>query len=267
MKEPELETAENMVAKMAEALASNDAGKIYCEERRQDAIIVCETARQQPIKIKLEYESRIKALKTVSDMVTRTSEKIQKKGVQMKNNINIKYQIFIGSTYEDLKDERECIIWEILKSENIPVGMENFSASNDRGWDTIQKTIDSSDIYILLLAGRYGSIDEETKLGWTEKEYDYVKEKGIPVLIFIREDNSITANHLDTDFKKEKLDLFKTKVSGITGHLKENWETKNDLATKVIHAIIKQIKIFEKDFENSHGWYRHIEGRGNNEKT
>jgi hypothetical protein len=140
--------------------------------------------------------------------------------------MKIKYQIFVSSTYDDLREERASIIWGILKSENIPVGMENFSASNDRGWGIIQKTIDDSDIYVLLIAGRYGSMDEDTQKSWTEKEYDYAKEKNIPVLAFIREDNSITADRLDTGIKKERLDSFKKKIRGSKGHLTKNWKNK-----------------------------------------
>jgi hypothetical protein len=176
----------------------------------------------------------------------------------MKNNNNIKYQIFVSSTYEDLKKERESIIWEILKSENIPVGMENFSASPDRGWETIQKTIDTSDIYILLLAGRYGSIDDETKISWTEKEYNYAKAKGLPIIAFIREDGSITKDLSDKGDKENKLDLFKSNVRGGKGHYTENWKNKDDLATMVIQALNKQIKKFRDDPEDSHGWHRII---------
>ncbi|MGK5511821.1 DUF4062 domain-containing protein [Brevibacillus sp. HB1.4B] len=41
------------------------------------------------------------------------------------------YQIFISSTYVDLKEERKAIFEAILNSKHIPAGMESFSASND----------------------------------------------------------------------------------------------------------------------------------------
>jgi hypothetical protein len=239
------ETAEGMEEAMQAVLASGDA--VRADRER---------ARQQPHILKIEHEKRMKALEAVTGKADISPEKIQTKEGHMKNNSNIKYQIFVSSTYDDLKEERVSVIWEILKLENIPVGMENFSASNDRGWDTIQKTIDNSDIYILLLAGRYGSIDDETELSWTETEYNYAKEKGIPILAFIREDDSITKTNLDKGDKEEKLDLFKNKVRGSKGHLTENWKDQHDLAAKVIQAFQKQIKKFRDDPEDSHGWYR-----------
>jgi hypothetical protein len=42
-----------------------------------------------------------------------------------------KYQIFLSSTYQDLRDEREQVIKAILEMGHIPVGMEMFSASDE----------------------------------------------------------------------------------------------------------------------------------------
>ena len=92
-----------------------------------------------------------------------------------------KFQVFISSTYSDLREEREAVPWAVLTARHIPVGMEAL-ASDDRGWQTIKSAIDRSDYYILLLAGRYGSIDTDGK-SWTEKEYEYAVGRGIPILV------------------------------------------------------------------------------------
>ena len=42
-----------------------------------------------------------------------------------------KYQIFISSTYEDLKDERNAAVKTILTMDHIPIGMEMFNAGDD----------------------------------------------------------------------------------------------------------------------------------------
>lgn len=54
---------------------------------------------------------------------------------------NKKYQIFISSTYEDLKDEREKVRDAILSMNHFPVGMEFFGATSDSQQKIIQKTI------------------------------------------------------------------------------------------------------------------------------
>jgi Domain of unknown function (DUF4062) len=43
--------------------------------------------------------------------------------------MNVKYQIFVSSTYEDLKAERAEVIKACLNMGHIPVGMEMFNDS------------------------------------------------------------------------------------------------------------------------------------------
>ncbi len=51
-----------------------------------------------------------------------------------------KYQVFISSTYRDLKEERIAVTLYLLDNDCIPVGMEQFPASNMSQMDYI-KTI------------------------------------------------------------------------------------------------------------------------------
>ena len=71
-----------------------------------------------------------------------------------------KYQVFVSSTYLDLKEERMMITQALLESDCIPAGMELFSVSGKRTWDVIKNVIDDSDYYLLVLAGKYGSLGQ-----------------------------------------------------------------------------------------------------------
>ena len=62
-----------------------------------------------------------------------------------------KYQIFISSTYDDLKEERKAVINTILTMQHFPVGMEFFGARNEDQWAHIENDLRSSDYYILIL--------------------------------------------------------------------------------------------------------------------
>ena len=75
-----------------------------------------------------------------------------------------KLQIFISSTYIDLKEERQAAVQAILKAGHIPAGMELFTAGDKSQMETIKRWIDESDIYMLILGGRYGSIEPTTSL-------------------------------------------------------------------------------------------------------
>jgi len=44
--------------------------------------------------------------------------------------------------------------------------------------------ISQVDYYILIVAGRYGSVTRDG-ISYTEKEFDYAKKIGIPILVFL----------------------------------------------------------------------------------
>lgn len=127
-----------------------------------------------------------------------------------------KFSIFISSTYEDLKKERQALVGVALENNFIPVGMEQFHAAPTSQWNVITKMIDECDFYLLVIGARYGSIDEETGISYTEKEYNYAKTKGLPVLVLIKQPSAISESEKDTGNDKydkmKKLDEFREKV-------------------------------------------------------
>ncbi len=95
--------------------------------------------------------------------------------------MNKKLQVFISSTFIDLQEERQSAVEAILKAGHIPAGMELFKAGNQSQWDTITRWIDESDIYMLILGGRYGTVEETSKKSYTHLEYEYALSKNIPI--------------------------------------------------------------------------------------
>jgi hypothetical protein len=53
-----------------------------------------------------------------------------------------KLQVFISSTYSDLKEERQAAVEAILKAGHIPAGMELFTAGDKSQMTTIERWID-----------------------------------------------------------------------------------------------------------------------------
>jgi hypothetical protein len=153
--------------------------------------------------------------------------------------MNIKYQIFISSTYVDLVDERDQVIKVILEMGHFPVGMEMFSAGDDEQWKYIAKRIDESDYYVVIVAHRYGSLSG--KISYTEKEYDYAVKKGVPVLGFIIDDSAQwSGKYVDKGQSSIKsLNDFKAKIKTKSHKL---WKNADDLSGKVGISITKQIQ-------------------------
>lgn len=100
-----------------------------------------------------------------------------------------KLQVFVSSTYEDLIEERQSAVQAILNSGHIPAGMELFTAGDESQKETIKKWIDESDVYLLILGGRYGTVDKNIGKSYTQWEYEYAGTAGKPrFAVVIKED-------------------------------------------------------------------------------
>jgi hypothetical protein len=91
-----------------------------------------------------------------------------------------KLQVFVSSTYEDLIPERQAAVEAILTAGHIPAGMELFTAGDESQMEVIKQWIDESDVYLLILGGRYGSIEPKTGRSYIELEYEYTVSKSKP---------------------------------------------------------------------------------------
>lgn len=125
-----------------------------------------------------------------------------------------RYQVFVSSIYADLQEERQEVMQALLELDCIPAGMELFPAANEDQWTLIKNVIDDCDYYMVILAGRYGSIGPDGS-SYTEMEYRYALETAKPVLGFVhRNPGSLQANRCEaTDEGKGKLVTFRQVTS------------------------------------------------------
>ena len=155
------------------------------------------------------------------------------------------YQVFVSSTYEDLIDERIKVLNALLSFSCIPAGMELFSAGSDEQFDYIKRVIDRVDYYVLIVAGRYGSIAKDGK-SYTEKEFDYAVKRGIPILVFMhKHPENLPAKYIEkTDVGKELLDAFRKKVC--KDRMVAYWENADELSRKIISGLREEIEIYPR---------------------
>jgi hypothetical protein len=162
-----------------------------------------------------------------------------------------RYQVFVSSTFLDLQEERAAVVSALLQMEAFPAGMELFPAADDDAWTLIKRVIGDSDYYLLVIGGKYGSIDPGTELSFTEKEYDYAVERGKPVLAFLHADpEKIEFGKSEKDkTAREKLEAFRAKVE-TKKHVKY-WAGPDDLAGKVALSFAS----FRQSYSAT-GWIR-----------
>ncbi|WP_352404519.1 DUF4062 domain-containing protein [Sporanaerobacter acetigenes] len=159
------------------------------------------------------------------------------------------YQVFVSSTYTDLKDERSAVEQVLISSDCLPIGMERFPSSNLEQFEYIKSVLKYVDYYILIIGGRYGTINEETGLSYTEMEYDYVVEQGIPILVFLKDDSAISKEQIDIE-NTDKLKAFITKATNkrLRSH---TFRDINELKVQVLQSITS-----EKNISPRPGWIR-----------
>lgn len=162
----------------------------------------------------------------------------------------VRYQVFVSSTFTDLQQERAEVIQALWEMDCIPTGMEAFVASNEEQWKVIQRVIDDSDYYVLIIGGRYGQVTDEG-ISYTEKEYRYAKKIGLPVLAFVHgKIDEIAAGKSEKDATlRQKLEAFRTSV--MTDHPIRKWTTPAELGGVVSRSVLREIKITQRP-----GWVR-----------
>jgi hypothetical protein len=173
-----------------------------------------------------------------------------------------KYQVFISSTQQDFLEERKMLIIRLLEAGFLPSAMEMFSASGNPPFDVIKKDMDLSDYYVLIIGFRYGSLTEEG-ISFTEKEYNYAIEKGIPVFAYIQDRDapvSKSERELDPEMNK-KLEQFIDKIE--KNHtVKDKWKEKKDVINEIILTLAAQSNSPEVPVL---GWYRFPTHKDNHE--
>ena len=148
-----------------------------------------------------------------------------------------RYQVFVSSTFEDLREERSAVTGALLELDCFPAGMELFPAADEDSWTLIKQVIDDSDYYLVILAGRYGSLHESGK-SYTHMEYEYALNAGKPTIALVHsKPNSIPADKTETsDDGKKRFNDFRQILK--TKHCRE-WADRTELVKAVFTGILQ----------------------------
>lgn len=161
-----------------------------------------------------------------------------------------RYQVFVSSTYADLKEERQKIIQALMEMDCIPAGMELFPAVDEEQFAFIKKIIDDCDYYLLVIGGRYGTLTPQG-ISYTEQEYDYAISKNLKVIALLHEnpdDIPLGRSEKDPELRARLIE-FREKVS--TGRLVRFWGNARELPGIVALSLSRTIKTYP-----ARGWIR-----------
>lgn len=163
-----------------------------------------------------------------------------------------RYQVFLSSTYEDLKDERFAVMESLQTIKCFVAGMEYFSAVDMNQFEYIKKVIDDCDYYLLVLGGRYGTVPKGEEKSYTEKEYDYAVAKNKPIIALLHQDisNLPSGKCEQPEIQKKRYAAFRDKLS--QGRLVNYWRDISELRAKALSGVVAAIE----NFPDVPGWVR-----------
>lgn len=155
------------------------------------------------------------------------------------------FRVFVSSTYEDMSNYRQIVIDTLNNLEVIPRGMEQFVSSPEKSLDVCLSEVRRCQLFIALVAMRYGSVDEETGKSYSELEYDEALKNGIPVLAFVIDENEcpVLPKYVDVGDAAEKLKKFK---SILNLRYASRFKSVDDLKDLVVRAVKKQLEEEQK---------------------
>ncbi len=120
--------------------------------------------------------------------------------------------------------------------------------------EVIKHWIDQSDVYLLILGGRYGSIDQETGKSYTHLEYEYALEKEIPIFSCVLRDpdkRAMNKGDINKYLERDNFTKYQDFKKLVTSKMVRFWETSKDIEKSIILTL--------KDFERCEkiiGWMR-----------
>ncbi|HXF09224.1 MAG TPA: DUF4062 domain-containing protein [Desulfuromonadaceae bacterium] len=165
-----------------------------------------------------------------------------------------KLQVFVSSTFSDLIKERQAAVEAILAAGHIPAGMELFTAGDESQMEVIKQWIDESDVYLLILGGRYGSIEPKTGKSYTQLEYEYALTRNKPLFACVMKEEIIDARVREQGkgvLELENPNRLKEFRAEVLSKMSKFWEDSKDIKITVTESLSQLARR-----ENLIGWVR-----------
>jgi tetratricopeptide (TPR) repeat protein len=122
-------------------------------------------------------------------------------------------KVIISSTARDLPEYRDTAIHVCHRLSMIPLAMEEFGPDTRQAAELCRQKVDEADVFLAIIAHRYGDRPDASDISYTEIEYSRAIERGKPILIFmVDDDEPWLPKMMDKGEAREKLEAFKAKL-------------------------------------------------------
>jgi len=156
------------------------------------------------------------------------------------------FTVFVCSTYSDLSQERDGVLDAIRRLKLQHDSMEFFGARADRPIETCLEEVRASDVLVVIVGLRYGSIVPGLGISYSEAEYSEGFRLNKPCLVYMRDDNiPILPKHMERDSEKMKL-LERWKETLNSRHTIATYQDPTYLAVQVAADLSRTIHDLEE---------------------
>jgi hypothetical protein len=143
------------------------------------------------------------------------------------------FTVFVCSTFDDLEQEREGVLDAIRRVQQRHNAMEFFGARPGRPIDVCLEEVRKSDLLVVIVAHKYGSLIPGRDRSYSEAEHEEGAKLGKQCLIYMRRDDvPVLAKDVETNAKKRKL-LKAWRARLQSQHTAVKFADRHDLALQV----------------------------------
>ncbi|ADB36649.1 DUF4062 domain-containing protein [Spirosoma linguale] len=161
------------------------------------------------------------------------------------------YNVYISSTYRDLGLYRKTVMESLHKVPNFKVvGMEYYTAEDAQPLDRCLRDVEACDIYLLILANRYGYVIDGQELSITHQEYNRAKALNKVILVFKAENrdgrflpDADEAGQPSSVEKQKKLNALKAEVGSRSLSHPEGFTSEYHLALQVMESLVRNPRV------------------------
>ncbi len=166
-------------------------------------------------------------------------------------NRHLMFNVFISSTWIDLKSERNAVEAALQRMREIKyIGMEYFGSRDESSREGSLNEVEQCQLCISIIGSRYGS-------GITELEYQKTRELNLPCFVYFKDEATVHTDFIEQDSQKSaQLKVFKAKLR--QGHLFSEFTSPDDLAARVtadLHRWLTDNYLLAAVEKAAHGEY------------
>ncbi len=148
--------------------------------------------------------------------------------------------VFISSTVADLHEHRRVLYEKLDQDGHSVERMEDFGSTGLTPIASCFKAIERSDVSIMCVGYRYGSLVPAHGVSYTEAEYEHAQALGLPVYAYFREDfDENVARSSEGEAAKQRLKTLRTTIESETTVDRAYFTTPDDLADRALSSLAK----------------------------